>query len=74
MRNFIDCKIIMFKLQNQNFPKKMYLLLSLCDLITTLKSEWKTLFFFLNYKKLDFYTSIRSISRSVYVIKAKGNY
>ena len=49
----------------------MCLLLSLSDLITSLKSEWKTHVFFLNYKKLDFYTSIRSISRNVYVIKAK---
>jgi hypothetical protein len=28
-------------------------------------------FFFLNYKKLDSYTSIRSISGSAYVIKAE---
>jgi hypothetical protein len=27
--------------------------------------------FFLNYKKLDSYTSVRSISRSAYVIKAR---
>jgi hypothetical protein len=47
MGNLMDCKIMM------NFPKKMCLFCTLCNLITSSKSEWKTHVFFLNYKKLD---------------------
>jgi hypothetical protein len=89
LRNFIDCKIIMFKLQKHGFSNpfsrpflgcnliflefsiKMCLLLSLYDLIISMRSELNTYQKMKIKKKLDFYTSIRSISRSGDVMKRK---
>jgi hypothetical protein len=85
MRNFTNSKTILFKLQKHGFSNlvlgrnfiflefsiKMCLPLSLCDLIISLRSELNTHEKMKKKKKLDFYTSKKSISRNGYVMKGK---
>jgi hypothetical protein len=82
MRNFTNCKIIMFKLQKHGFLNlvlgwnfnllefsiKMSLFLAGAPWGYLREARW---IFIKKFKKLDFYASKKSISRNGYVMKGK---